>query len=113
MHRKFQMNVRKSLCSDRALEQNARRSYGTPSLEMLKNCLDAILRHVLWHGPAGAGSLDQMPHGAPFQPDAPCDSERGVGEVWQRECREQGRRARCQSGIPRSESCGEQLARHP
>lgn len=49
----------------------------SPSLEIVKNHLDAILCHVLlWDGPAWAGSLDHITQCGPFQPGlcVPCRS---------------------------------------
>ncbi|KAJ7405946.1 hypothetical protein BTVI_67245 [Pitangus sulphuratus] len=72
MRRKFRLSMRKNFFTVRVAEhwnRLPREGVESSSLEILKNRLDAILCHVLWDDPVGAGRLDQMILCGAFQPD--------------------------------------------
>ena len=54
MHRKFYLNMRKNFFTVlvTTLGQAVQRVVESPLLEIVKNCLDAILCLVLWDDPA-------------------------------------------------------------
>jgi len=74
---KFHLNMRKNLFPLRVTEPWSRlpsEVVESPSLEIFKTRLDAVLCSLAVGDPALAGGLDYMTHRVPFQPRTFCDS---------------------------------------
>lgn len=96
IHRKFHLNTRKKSIVRMTADWNRvpTEIVGSPSLQKFRNCLDAILCHVLWGDTALAGRLA---HCGPFQTEPFCETPREEGRRrWNHPRRNPGTKLRFQ-----------------